>query len=314
MKLSTLTAAVAVVAAAASGCGSSGEAAASVAGIDYPVGDLHDHMAALDPDSGVRAARADVAVWLQDWVFFTALGLDLAERGAAVTDADRARTREEMIQLDPSFDPTRPGGEILIQRQALVNAARQWAVDEVPDMVVDPAAVGVPDLLCSRHILVETDSEAEEVLARLGAGEAFGDLASELSLDPGSGASGGDLGCVIEGSFVPEFEDAAYSAGAGEVAVAQSDFGFHVIEVLSAGPAVAENHPDAAPEVLDSAMARAVEVARRAAQAEVDGQREARLSELVTGVEDRYAERVRVDRRYGEWDPETFRIVVGAEG
>lgn len=312
MKLSTLTVAVVVVAAAASGCGSSGEAAASVAGVDYAVDDLNDHLAALDPDSEVRVARADAAAWLQDWVFFTALGLELAERGSVVSDADLTRLRSEMIQRDPSFDPNRPGGEIVIRRQALVNAARQWAVDEVPDAVVDLAAVEVPDLLCSRHILVETNSEAEEVLARLGAGEAFGDLAAELSLDPGSGASGGDLGCVIEGSFVPEFEIAAYSAGAGEVTVAQSDFGFHVIEVLSAGPAVAEHHPDAGAEVLEEATGRAVEVARRTAQAEVDGRRERLLSELVVAVEDRYRDRVRVDRRYGEWDPETFSIVAAA--
>lgn len=309
MKLSTLTAAAVVAAAAAAGCGSSGEAAATVAGIDYAVDDLHDHLAALDPASEARVARADAANWLQNWVFFTALGLELAEQGAAVTDADLTRTREEMIQLYPSFDPNRPGGEILIWRQALEDAARQWAVDEVPDAVVDFSAVGVPDLLCSRHILVATGSEAEEVLARLGAGEAFGDLAAELSLDSGSGPAGGDLGCVIEGSFVPEFEGAAYSAGTGEVTVAQSDFGFHVIEVLSAGPAAAEHHPDAAPEVLEEAADRAVEVARRTAQAEVDGRRERLLSELVIAVEDRYRDRVRVDRRYGEWDPETFSIV-----
>lgn len=312
MKLSTLTAAAVLAAAAASGCGSSGEAAASVAGVDYAVDDLHDHLAALNPDGEVRVSRADAAAWLREWVFFTALELDLAERGAAVTDADRARTRAEMIQRDASFDPNQPGGEILVLRQALVNAARQWAVDEVPDAVVDPAAVGVPNLLCSRHILVETESEAEEVLARLGAGEAFGDLAAELSLDPGSGASGGDLGCVIEGSFVPEFEGAAYSAGAGEVAVAESSFGFHVIEVLSAGPAVAEHHQDAAPEVLDSAMDQAVEAARRTARAEVDGRRDALIEELVAGVGSRYRDRVWIDRRYGEWDPETFRVVVGA--
>lgn len=310
MKLSTLTAAVAVTAAAASGCGSSGEAAASVAGVAYAVADLHDHLAALSPDNEVRVDRAEAAAWLQDWVFFTALRLELAERGSVVTDADLTRTRSEMIQRDPSFDPNRPDGEILVRRQALVNAAREWAVDEVPDAVVDPSAVRPLNLLCSRHILVETDSEAEEVLARLDAGEAFGDLASELSLDPGSGSSGGDLGCVVEGSFVPEFETAAYSAGAGEVTVAQSDFGFHVIEVLSVGPAVAKHHPDADPEVLEEAADRAVETARRTARAEVDGRRERLVSDLVVAVEDQYRDRIRVDRRYGEWNPETFSIVV----
>lgn len=314
MRLSTFTAAVVLAAAAASGCGSSGEAAASVAGVDYAVDDLHDHLAALNPDGGVRIARADAAVWLQNWVFLTALELDLAERGAAVTDADRARTRAEMIQRDPSFDPNWPGGEFLVMRQALENAARQWTVDEVPDAVVLPSAVEVPNLLCSRHILVSTDAEADAVLVRLGAGEAFGDLAAELSLDSGSGASGGDLGCRLEGYFVPEFESVAYSAGTGEVTVAESSFGFHVIEVLSAGPAVAEHHPNAAPEVLDSAMDRAVEAARRTARAEVDGRRDALIEELVAGVGSRYRDRVWIDRRYGEWDPETFRVVVGAGG
>ncbi len=82
------------------------------------------------------------------------------------------------------------------------------------------------------HILVATEDEAKAVAERLEAGESFADLAGELSLDPGSGAQGGDLGWFSLGQMVPEFEQAVVSAEPGEVtAPVESQFGWHLILV-----------------------------------------------------------------------------------
>ena len=67
----------------------------------------------------------------------------------------------------------------------------------------------IPEEIDVRHILVETEEEAEEVLALLRAGEDFAELAKEHSQDPGSADKGGALGFNGRGSFVKEFEDAA---------------------------------------------------------------------------------------------------------
>ena len=89
-----------------------------------------------------------------------------------------------------------------------------------------------PAEVCSSHILIETQEEANEVLQQLNDGGDFAQLAEERSQDPGSAARGGDLGCVARGSFVPPFEEAAFNAEVGEtVGPVETQFGFHVIRV-----------------------------------------------------------------------------------
>ena len=51
-----------------------------------------------------------------------------------------------------------------------------------------PASLGA---LCARHILVETESEADDVLAELDAGADFAELAAERSTDPAAAETGG---------------------------------------------------------------------------------------------------------------------------
>jgi len=85
----------------------------------------------------------------------------------------------------------------------------------------------------ARHILVETSEEADEIYALLLDGADFGELARERSQDPGSGAAGGVLGAQERGVFVPPFDNAVWSAPLDTVLEpVESDFGFHVIEVI----------------------------------------------------------------------------------
>ena len=88
------------------------------------------------------------------------------------------------------------------------------------------------DQLHASHILVETPEEAEEVLRRLGDGEAFEDLAMEMSTDTGSADVGGDLGWFPRGQMLPEFEEAALSLQPGEISGAvESQYGYHIIRL-----------------------------------------------------------------------------------
>lgn len=83
------------------------------------------------------------------------------------------------------------------------------------------------------HILVETEEEAEEVLAQLNEGADFAEMASEYSID-GSAQQGGNLGRFAKGRMVAEFEDAAFDLEKGELSdIIETEFGYHIIKVTN---------------------------------------------------------------------------------
>ena len=95
----------------------------------------------------------------------------------------------------------------------------------------------------SAHILFEVTDErndaatlelARSVKVRLDAGEAFAELAQELSDDPGSALTGGSLGSTGKGVFDPMFEDALWGLStAGEVSdPVRTEFGYHLIKLV----------------------------------------------------------------------------------
>jgi peptidyl-prolyl cis-trans isomerase C len=83
-----------------------------------------------------------------------------------------------------------------------------------------------------RHILVEKEDEAKEIVAALQKGEKFEKLA-ERSKDPGSKANGGDLDWNAPGNFVKPFSDAMVKLDKGKFTTqpVQSQFGWHVIRL-----------------------------------------------------------------------------------
>ncbi|HCH01874.1 MAG TPA: peptidylprolyl isomerase [Vibrio sp.] len=95
-----------------------------------------------------------------------------------------------------------------------------------------------------RHILIKDDQgKADEILAKLKAGEDFATVAQENSEDVGSAKQGGDLGWIEKGVMDPAFEDAAFALAAkGDISeVVKSDFGYHIIQLED------ENAPEAKP-------------------------------------------------------------------
>ena len=84
----------------------------------------------------------------------------------------------------------------------------------------------------ARHILVEKEAEAKDIVAKIKKGEKFEELA-KVSMDPGSKDKGGDLDWNTPASYVKEFSDALTKLEKGkytEVPV-KSQFGFHVIQL-----------------------------------------------------------------------------------
>ncbi|HZK19058.1 MAG TPA: peptidylprolyl isomerase, partial [Clostridia bacterium] len=102
-----------------------------------------------------------------------------------------------------------------------------------------------------RHILVEDEEEASQVLQELNNGADFADLAKEKSID-GSKDNGGDLGFVKRQDVVEEFGNAAFSLEPNEISgVVKSDYGYHVLQVLEKQPAQEAVYEDFEEEVHD---------------------------------------------------------------
>ena len=83
------------------------------------------------------------------------------------------------------------------------------------------------------HILMDTESEAIDVINMLNDGGDFAELAKNKSTGP-SGPSGGDLGWFKRGQMVPPFEKAAFSLNKNEITQrpVQTQFGWHVIKIF----------------------------------------------------------------------------------
>lgn len=149
---------------------------------------------------------------------------------------------------------------------------------------------GETEQVTASHILVETEEEAEEILTLLDEGTAFEELAEERSIDTQSAANGGSLGAAPQGTYVPEFEEAVWSAEEGEVVgPVETQFGFHVIRVEEFSSTTFE----------DSAEDIRAELAGARAQ-----------EELRTLLTEAFGEaEVEVDSRFGVWDPVAGQVV-----
>jgi peptidyl-prolyl cis-trans isomerase D len=105
------------------------------------------------------------------------------------------------------------------------------------------------------HILLEgadAQKRAEEIKAKLVAGEDFAKLATEFSTDAGSKNQGGDLGFSSGDAFPAEFEDALAKLKVGEVsAPVKTDAGIHIIKLLSERGSKAPNFEEAKAGIID---------------------------------------------------------------
>lgn len=84
----------------------------------------------------------------------------------------------------------------------------------------------------ARHILVETEEEANAIIEQLNEGGDFEAIAKEKSQD-GAAQRGGDLGYFQRGQMVPPFEEAAFALEVGEYTSepVETQFGWHVIKL-----------------------------------------------------------------------------------
>ncbi len=212
-----------------------------------------------------------------------AMNQELADLGAEVSEADTSAARADLAtfmqgwfadQADPVAEADRLYNEVpylsFVVGQQATQAALATALEE------SGALIG--EVPCVRHILLDDEAAAQEVLDLLNDGGDFAELAAERSTGP-TGPNGGDLGCAPSGNYVPEFAAAVDGATLGEyVGPLETQFGWHVL-VVDRFEETELNPSD------------------------VIGQR----------IQDRLrAATVEVDDRLGTWDPEALTILPAA--
>lgn len=176
-------------------------------------------LAELAAAQGVEVSDDDVDAQLRAYVGQPVVSEDDEATQEAIPDYVALMIEEAGARTGVSADSVRA----FFRAQALRNA---WMTE-----INGPLPTEWP-VLSARHILVETEEQANDILARLEAGEDFAALAEELSIDTGSGVQGGELAPAIAETYVGPFADAIRDAEVGVVVgPVQSEFGYHIIEV-----------------------------------------------------------------------------------
>ncbi len=315
---------LAVAAAALAGCGDDPQPAATVDGTPVTQQEIVDELEAIqgnaDYVAGVEANGTDVlgsgegtfdagfiAGQLGVRIQYALASNEVDRRELSADDECRQAATDALAQR---FGPLSPSGDGLAVLDGFEDAYRDYLVERETDVLLlqgdligQPCVAGtaVEDyfeanresfpVACSAHIQLATAAEAQDVLAQLAAGADLATLARERSLDTESGASGGELPCVTPGTLIPEFDQLLFGGDTGRVPTpVETQFGFHVLDILSVGPAESLDV-----EGVEQAVTQAL---AEEAQASVG----AWFSQAVADAE------VEVDPRYGDWDPTAARI------
>ncbi len=131
----------------------------------------------------------------------------------------------------------------VLSLEQMANAI-QPSEKEIQDYYAANAAkLGPPETRSASHILIEAPegdiaarkqarAKAEALLAAVQkAPRTFADVAKRESQDPGSAAEGGSLGSFERGMMEKPFEDAVFSMKPGEMRLAETKYGFHIIRL-----------------------------------------------------------------------------------
>ena len=121
-----------------------------------------------------------------------------------------------------------------------------------------------------RHILVDNETEAKDIIARLQKGEKFDAIAAERSKDTGSKTKGGDLDWNTPSNFVKPFGDAMVALPKGKFTTTpvQTQFGWHVIEVDDIREAKVPSFDEVKPQLMQRMQSQEVDAYLRQLRAE----------------------------------------------
>lgn len=241
------------------------------------------------------------ATWLGLRVRDVVIEAELQARGIEVTEEDRSAAQQQVPDaylgaeafagFDESFRDElveRAAREFALQRALTGDVAATEPTEADARAFFEENREAITACESGKevaHILVETREQAEAALAELDAGASFADVAVAQSVDTGSGANGGSLGCLTD-SFVEDFQTAADAAALDTVVgPVETEFGHHLILVTAWDP----QYEDFRDAILAQLEQQAQQEAQQRAAEQFMGVLNARYESM----------KVRVDERYG---------------
>jgi len=273
----------------------------------------------LKSTDGNSWATSYTSAFLNDQLNLQLAQVGVAERGLTVTDADRANARallEENFtngsgtsvfnELPASYQETLIEGvaaQTVLGAAVIAEAQTDEGLRKLYEATKDQYQ---EDLVCASHILVLAGSgsgnaaptEAQYATAltsikgiqsQIKGTSNFAEIATAKSQDSGSATAGGALPCSPKGSYVTEFDDAAWAQPVGVVGEpVKTKFGYHIVLVTARGKLTFEQLKDSLKQsVVDNADAIVgAELVRIAATASISvngryGQFEATSAKIV---------------------------------
>ena len=184
-------------------------------------------------EADMRFANAEIGAQLGD------IPENIKRRALAEYLIDNALFAEAAIAAkiaaDPAFEEQMQYVRRRLLREQYFEKQLKSAISEADAKKIYDQRVAQlksEDEVAARHILVDTEEKAKEILAKIKAGGDFAALAKENSTDRGSKEQGGFLGYFGRGQMVPEFEKAAFTMIKGQVSEpVKTNFGWHVIKL-----------------------------------------------------------------------------------
>lgn len=222
------------------------------------------------------------------------ISVKASEVDDVIANLDEQLTAETVDQELENLDLTRAdlqtlANEVLLFQAVQTAVAEEGLSDERLRELYDEEILRFTTIE-ALHILVDTESEAQDVYEQVTAPGAdqktFENLAKEVSTDTGSGANGGSLGQAVASTYVPEFGEAAVALEPGEISQpVRSEFGWHVIYLV------------------DKRVTPFDEAAAQLSQGEQGTVFNAWMRDQIE------TQGVDVNPKYGRWDDETLTVV-----
>lgn len=144
------------------------------------------------------------------------------------TIGDDAAFESYLLQNNITEDMFERQSEFSLLQQKLIES-----LDEVTKEQIETEYNNKKKEIHARHIIVDEEETAKEVIAKLKDGDDFAELAKEYSTEPIAQETGGDLDWFGPGKMIPEFEEVAFALEEKVISEpVKTSFGYHVIEVL----------------------------------------------------------------------------------
>ena len=227
-------------------CGGSDEVAATVGTTDILVSDVEQlaGQSGEDVDPSSQAFSQSLTT-LITWAITEQAAVE--QFGYSVTDEEIDEqietilsnagydSLEEMAESEGVAEQTLQQYIVQLMVQDAVFTELQVTVEEPTAEAVANEIAAAPlnwTTVCASHILVATEEEAQDALARVSDTTNFAVVATEVSTDTQSALNGGNLGCSAAGGFVDAFAEATVEAPIGVVVgPVETQFGYHLILV-----------------------------------------------------------------------------------